>query len=105
MDIIEAAIWGAVGGVLPDIMKLLRKRFQQRPTYVGRAWYWLNVVLLAIIGAIISVISHPNAIQDALAYGAASLALLTQLFGKDDDQHLGGSGASAIKKIRGWWAS
>ena len=106
MDIVEAAMVGALGGVLPDLIKVIRKRFQKMPTYLGRGWYWLNVLFLAIIGAIASAIAHPGTIHEALAYGAGSLAILTQALGQSDEQHLGDAEqVNPIRQLRAWWGS
>ena len=106
MDIIEAALLGAVGGLLPDLIKAIRKRFQKMPTYLRRAWYWLNLAFLGIVGAIVSAIAHPSTIQEALAYGAGALALVTQALGQNDEQHLGDTEwVDPVRQIRAWWGS
>lgn len=106
MDVIEAALLGALGGVLPDLIKAIRKRFEKMPIYFGRGWYWLNVAFLAIIGAIVSAIAHPSTIQEALAYGAGALALVTQALAQNDEQHLGATErVNTVRQIRAWWGS
>ncbi|UVK50389.1 hypothetical protein DBIPINDM_003527 [Mesorhizobium sp. AR02] len=106
MDILWAALLGALGGVLPDFIKVIRKRFEKMPTYLGRRFYWLNVASLAVMGAIASAIGHPSSIHEALAYGAGALALLTQAFGQNDEQHLGDAEqVNPIRQIRAWWGS
>ena len=79
MDIIEAALVGALGGVLPDLIKVIRKRFQKMPTYLGRGWYWLNVVFLSALERERLCSSDPvcadhdptHADEDRMLYGAA----------------------------------
>lgn len=106
MDIMWAALLGALGGVLPDFIKVIRKRFETMPTYLGRRFYWLNVAFLAIVGAIASAIAHPGTIHEALAYGAGSLAILTQALGQNDEQHLGDAEqVGLVRQIRAWWGS
>lgn len=58
MGIVETAVLGAVGGVLPDIIRIIRKRFEATPAYVKRGAYWLSVGFLAIVGAVASVAAH-----------------------------------------------
>lgn len=106
MSVIEAVLLGALGGILPDLIKAIRKRFQKMPTYFGSGWYWLNVTFLAIIGALVSAVAHPSTIQEALAYGAGALALVTQALGQNDEQHLGATErVSPVRQIRTWWGS
>ncbi|ARP67206.1 MULTISPECIES: hypothetical protein [Mesorhizobium] len=106
MGIIETAALGAVGGILPDIIKAIRKRFESTPSYIKSSYYWFSVVLLAIIGAVASIAAHAGTAQEALAYGASSFALLTQVVGQTEEKHLGGADeASLIRQIRTWWGS
>ncbi|RWA62924.1 hypothetical protein [Mesorhizobium sp.] len=106
MGIVETAVLGAVGGVLPDIIRIIRKRFEATPAYVKRRAYWLSVGFLAIVGAVASVTAHAGTAHEAMAYGAGSFALLTQAVGQSDEKHLGGADeASIFTQIRTWWGS
>lgn len=106
MGIVETAVLGAVGGVLPDIIKAIRKRFEPTPAYIKRGWYWVSILFLAVVGAIASIAAHAGTIHEAMAYGAGSFAILTQVVGQTDEKHLGGADeASPIRQIRTWWGS
>ena len=106
MDIIQAMLLGALGGVLPDFIKLIRRRFDAMPNYLTRWWYWLNLLLLAIIGAVASAGGQPDSVQEALAFGAASFAVLTQLLGQADEKHLSDDDpVGLVRRVRAWWGS
>ncbi|SFT82710.1 hypothetical protein [Paraburkholderia aspalathi] len=106
MAISNTIVWGAVGAVLPDMIKLVRKRFQDRPTYVRKPWYWLNVVILAGLGVLVVAWRDPADWKDAIAFGAAAPAFFEQIFARDNDEHLGAEERlNVFERIRRWWGS
>jgi hypothetical protein len=107
MEWAAAAGLGVLGGVLPDLIKAIRKRFRKRPNYLATAWYWSMLVLLGLLGGAVAAFRHPHDAIEALAYGAAAPAFLTQIFAADDADHLGGDGQNRnlIHRMRRWWGS
>lgn len=102
----QAAALGALGGVLPDVLKTIRKRFEQRPDYLSSWFYWISFVFLAAVGAGVSVWRDPRSAVEAVAYGAASLAFIQTAFGISEDKHLGRTeDAGLLTRIRLWWGS
>jgi hypothetical protein len=91
------------------MIKVIRKRFEKRPDYLTSGFYWTSVFFLAAVGAGVAVWRDPGSPVDAVAYGAAALAFITQIFALPDDKHLGvdpaGEKPGTIQRIRRWWGS
>lgn len=101
-----AIILGAIGGALPDALRLIEGRHGQMPSYLGSLYFWLSLVLLVIVG------------------GAAGYAQAAALPGPDDDWiralAVGYTAPSVVSKLlsdssamtrslgrpslRSWWA-
>jgi len=84
---------GAAGGLLPDVLRVVRGRYASRvPTYLTRWWFWLGVVLAALVGALTAWLVGADSAVTALACGYAAPSILTTLLG----QHApAGAGAAA----------
>lgn len=107
MEVWQILGLGAAGGVLPDFLKAVRKRFQERPEYLGRPWYWASLAMLAVLGAVASYLGKPTDWSAALAFGAAAPAFLTSVLGLEKDDHLGTDDDEPgfLKRVRIWWGS
>ncbi|WP_422384568.1 hypothetical protein [Roseibium album] len=102
----HAALAGALGAVLPDLIKIIRKRFQKRPVYLGRAWYWFVLLIMAGIGAAVSSFKGPSDFIEAMALGAAAPVLIERALAVDEDAHLSAvSEISVFQRARRWWGS
>lgn len=100
-----AALVGAIGGAIPDLMKAIRLRFKGRPSYMGTSWYWIMLVLLMAVGALVAVWRSPADIWEGLAFGIAAPAFLTKLIASDKEDDLGeGKSVSGWDRMRRWWS-
>jgi hypothetical protein len=71
---------GCVGGLLPDILRLIRNRYKiQVPTYLRQTNFWIGVLLLVLIGGLTAWILGSDSPKEALIYGYASPQILSQL--------------------------
>jgi len=101
-----AAACGALGGVLPDLIKIVRKRFESAPVYFKSVFYWVNLLILAMLGAGVAIWRKPHDILEAITFGAAALTFLTQALGLSDNaKHLGAEKTDMVTRIRRWWGS
>lgn len=77
---ISLFLLGCVGGLLPDILRLIRNRYQiQVPAYLRQTNFWIGVILLVLIGGLTAWILGSGSSKDALIYGYASPQILSQL--------------------------
>jgi hypothetical protein len=97
-----ALILGAIGGGLPDILRLIEGRHGQLPTYLGSWYFWVSLFLLVILGAAVAV-ALPGAENDwirPLAVGYAGPSVISKVL----------SDASTMTRsvtrpsLRSWWA-
>ncbi|NLR98096.1 hypothetical protein HGP17_14875 [Rhizobium sp. P38BS-XIX] len=106
METWQAAFVGAIGAILPDLLKAIRKRFQKRPAYLGTGWYWSMLAVLAVLGAVVVAFRHPADALEGLAFGAVAPVFLAQILGVEKDDHLGTEAKpDFIHQVRLWWGS
>ncbi|RWH52865.1 MAG: hypothetical protein EOQ82_24870 [Mesorhizobium sp.] len=99
-----AALVGALGGAIPDLLKAIRLRFKGRPAYMGTLWYWGMLLALMAVGALVAVWRSPVDIWEALAFGIAAPAFLTRLIASDKEDDLSDKSVSAWERMRRWWS-
>lgn len=79
-----AALYGAGGAIVPDVLKLINDRFGNAPDWLRRWHYWLGAGLLVLLGAAVAWFSGPTRPIDAAALGYAAPAIVAALLGKKD---------------------
>ena len=84
MEPYYAALLGAGGAVVPDVLKFINGRFGDAPAWVLKWHYWAGAAALAGLGALVAYFSHPTRIIDALALGYAAPAIVAGLLGRKD---------------------
>jgi hypothetical protein len=104
----EAAGAGFVGGIVPDALRLLNARHEGLPAYLRTWFFWVSLAVLAVLGSLVAVLSHPASVMAALAFGYSAPSIVSTLGAK------GGADArldfkatrkrSALEELRGWWA-
>jgi hypothetical protein len=80
MNTLTVFLLGCVGGVLPDALRIIRNRYEMAiPAYLKTLNFWLGLGLLVLVGGLTAVIVQAQTPKDALIYGYASPAILSQL--------------------------
>jgi hypothetical protein len=104
MDTWTVILWGAAGGVVPDILRLIRDRHGDQPAYLRHWQYYLGLVLMVVIGAVVAWLFAPARTVDAIAYGIAAPSILEGLAAdKSKESRLSGDG-NIIDIWRYWWS-
>ena len=98
---------GCVGGLLPDVLRLIRNRYNKKlGGYLKRAHFWVGLFLLIAVGGLTAWVLQATTIKDALIYGFAAPELLSKLLseatGPDIDLVTKGGNRFSIRK---WWAN
>jgi hypothetical protein len=102
-------ILGAVGGVVPDLVRLAK-----RPNTVLQDLknpnLYASLVILAILGALASFIFQATSLKEALGLGIAAPSLISNLGARQPpaqaaDQQPVFKAQSARGGLRSWWGS
>jgi hypothetical protein len=71
---------GCLGGLLPDALRLARNRYEVKVAdYLKSVNFWLGVLMLALVGGLTVWIFGLTSAKDALIYGYAAPAVISQL--------------------------
>lgn len=105
MDTWTVVLWGALGGAVPDILRLIRDRAGDAPSYLTKWYFWLGFVLALAVGAFVAWVFGPAKILDAVAYGIAAPSVLQGLAAdKNKEPRLSAGGQNPVDALRYWWS-
>jgi hypothetical protein len=104
METWTVLLWGAVGGAIPDILRLIRERRGEAPVYLTKWWFWLGFILALAVGALVAWIFTPARILDAIAYGIAAPSILQGLTADRSKEPRLGTNNNPVDAIRYWWS-
>jgi hypothetical protein len=93
---------GCFGGLLPDILRLIKDRYNSAlPTYLRSGMFWLGLFLLVVIGGVTAWLLGAQDAKQAVAYGFAAPELLSRLASKVPEPQFRTRGATF--DLRTWW--
>jgi hypothetical protein len=94
---------GCLGGLMPDILRLIRGRYDGAPKYLQTGFFWAMLIILALLGGGVAVGLAADSVKEALTFGFTAPEVISRLFGaKDADR--GEATAGFVQKVRSWWA-
>ncbi|MEX3954175.1 hypothetical protein AB4Y40_41720 [Paraburkholderia sp. EG287B] len=102
MNVYSTFFLGAVGGAVPDILRLIKVRHDGVPKYLRTKFFWAMALLLSLCGGLVALFSHPVGIKEALAFGFSAPQIISGLLGSSDADR--GSARDLWSKMRAWWA-
>jgi len=71
---------GCLGGLLPDALRIARNRYETAVLdYLKSVNFWLGILMLALVGGVTVWIFGLTTAKDALIYGYAAPAVISQL--------------------------
>ncbi len=80
MTTVSVFLFGCLGGLLPDVLRIIRTRYEMdTPAYLKSLNFWIGLVLLVLVGGLTAVLVQAQTPKDAVIYGYASPAILSQL--------------------------
>ncbi len=96
---------GALGGLVPDVLRFIKGRHKEMPGYLQKPQFYIGVVLLAGLGALAAWLMEAADVKQALAYGYAAPEVLSRLFAKTTgavsaDRSL----AAEEQTVPQWWS-
>ncbi|RWP58615.1 hypothetical protein [Mesorhizobium sp.] len=104
LDTFSIILWGAVGGLIPDVLRLIRSRHGQAPDYFGHWHFWMALVLMVALGALAAWLSAPTKVFDAIAYGIAAPAVFEGLLADKSKEPRLNESSNLIDSWRYWWS-
>lgn len=96
---------GAVGGFLPDILRIVAAgREGTVPAFLGKGIFWVSLVLLAGIGALVVWVFGAASPKEALALGFGGPELISRLVGSiGQTDRTGEEGPQPGLTLSDWW--
>jgi hypothetical protein len=103
MTLPQTLLWGAVGGVLPDVIRVVRQRHNEAlPPYVKRGSFYVGLALAVALGAAAAALLGANSVAEAVAYGFGAPELLTRLLSSVGTE---AGRTDPWRTLRAWWAA
>jgi hypothetical protein len=93
--------FGCIGGFLPDVLRIIKGRYESTPGYLKSGTFYLGLVLLVALGGFAAWLLGANEIKEAVAYGFAAPELISKL-GADTNPDRGDAASGRIS-LRQWW--
>ncbi|MGD0076043.1 MAG: hypothetical protein ABSD31_17130 [Candidatus Binataceae bacterium] len=113
MLISHSVMGGCVGALLPDVIRVIRARYDPRvPMYLRSTTFWIGMLLLVAVGGLTAWFANARSARDALAYGYAAPELLSSLLAEGSNRPRPPAPfgrrafyqpVSPIRTIRQWW--
>jgi hypothetical protein len=104
MTLPQMLLWGAVGGVLPDAIRLVRQRHNEAlPPYLRSFNFYVGLALAVALGAAAAALIGAGSVKEALAYGFGAPELLTRLLSSPRTEP-GTGRINAVRTLGEWWA-
>jgi hypothetical protein len=76
----ELILIGAAGGLIPDILRLLKSRYDGTfPDHVRSGYFWVSLVVLFVLGGLAVYLIGAETKQAAFTTGATAMQILSSL--------------------------
>lgn len=99
-------IVGCVGGLLPDILRIIKNRYGGRfPSYLRQPNFWLGLILLVGLGGLAAWVLGATQVKEALIFGYAAPQLFSKLMAESNVLADRGTTDRGEFRLRTWWAS
>jgi hypothetical protein len=79
----EAVSLGCCGGILSDILGIVKAKHGPPPQYLKSKFFWISLFILAIIGGGAAYLTEPSKVIEALAMGYSAPTIVSKLLGTD----------------------
>jgi hypothetical protein len=67
VTVMQAVLWGCLGGLLPDVLRLIGLRYKGAPHYLKEWFFWFSLILLVAVAGLTAYLLSPTRIIDAIA--------------------------------------
>lgn len=98
---LSMAIVGALGGLLPDVLRFIKGRHEGFPNWFRKGGYWVGLALLVVLGGVAAWLGNAKQWQAALALGFGAPEFFSRLAGSESATVRGSGSGFALRR---WWA-
>ncbi len=114
MPLEHQVLMGALGGLLPDILRIVKSRHDpQLQPYLRSIMFWVGVLLAVAVGAVAAALAGATSVREALAYGFGAPEVLTRILstaGQPAPPAKAPEGVAALARsgrptLGNWWAA
>ena len=74
--------FGCIGGLLPDILRVIQGRHGAVPAYLKSPMFWISLILLALLGGLAAWLLAASDVKQALAFGFGAPEIISKLLGR-----------------------
>jgi len=92
-----------LGGVLPDVLRIIAARYEGPPKYLKSGFFWLSLVVLVALAGGTALLLSPKDAVGALAVGFGAPEIISKLLSRPADRG-DRTGGSIVANLRNWWA-
>jgi hypothetical protein len=109
----EVLLFGMAGGLLPDVIRLVRERHDPTiPPFLKSPKFYLSLALGLLLGGFAAWLLQAGTTKDAVIYGFAAPELMTRLASSGSPAPEEGAfrgetpvpASAAQTSLRSWWA-
>ncbi len=101
---LQYIILGCFGGLLPDILRIIKSRYDESLlSYLKNPSFWLGVILLVALGGFAAWILGATQAKEALIFGYAAPEFFSKLGGKHQIPINRGLTKRKEFSLRSWW--
>ena len=109
----EVLLLGMAGGLLPDVIRLVRERYDPAvPAFLKSPKFYISLGLGVLLGGFAAWLLQAGTTKDALVYGFAAPELMTRLASSASPSAKGGafrgetpaSPNGLHRSLQSWWA-
>jgi len=93
---------GCLGGAIPDVLRLIKGRYDGAPAYLKTWFFWVMTIVLILLGGGVAVGLQAPGAKEALTFGFTAPEVISRLFGANDADR-GFTGGGFIRHVRRWW--
>jgi hypothetical protein len=91
MNVQEIGLWGCLGGILPDVLRLVGDRHHGAPAYLRQWFFWFSLLLLIGVAGLATYLLSPSRIIDAVAIGFSAPETLSNARGSKKPRAIRGA--------------
>lgn len=106
MTATHAALFGAIGALLPDVIRIIKDRHNaELPPYLKSLNFYIGLLFAVALGAGVSVALAPADLKAALAYGFGAPEIVTRLLSEPAVAKAAAAPPHPPRRtLRRWWA-